>query len=98
MNSIPLLSIKVSYSLIKRLCPTCNLLSFESILSKFSKAVEKYDEKILEEISATFGSKWKEKDIFVYPLPEETPMPSIAFPLLLKLRKKSKTKPVFSYT
>jgi len=54
------------------------------------KAVEKYDEKILEEISATFGSKWKEKDIFVYPLPEETPMPSIAFPLLLKLRKNQK--------
>jgi len=86
----PSIKIRVPYFLIKCLYPNYNSTNFETSLSQFQKTMERYSEKILKEISAVFNSEWKEKDIFIYPLPEETPMPSIAFPLLLKLRKNQK--------
>jgi hypothetical protein len=87
---LPSLNVKVSYFFISKLCTSFNKTLFQKKLESFSIILKKHEKSILREICKCFQAEWKEKDIFIYPLPEEAQIPSIPFPLLLKLRKNQK--------
>lgn len=86
-QAVPTLFIKPNHLLISKISK--QKLS-KALLNNFSKSLSKYEKRILQEISKLFGDGWKEKDIFIYPLPEETKIPSTSFPLFLKLRDNQK--------
>ena len=92
MSRLPEIRIRLPYSLIimvgKLAGTEIDFEKFENNFKSFSKFFEKYRDKILTKISEKGGFDWKEKDIFVYVIPEQIKkFPSMSHPLLLKLRE-----------
>jgi hypothetical protein len=94
---LPELKIVFPYILIKKLANLMkiaeltsgeiNWYRFHDNFSKFRELYEKHKEKILEEIANILGFDWVERDIIIYPIPEDVAIPSISHPLLLKIRE-----------
>lgn len=90
-NELPNLKIEVPYLLIRRvkgsLLSKEELQEFVEDLKKFESLVEKYKQRILITISNLIGLEWEEKDIIIYPFPRSVKIPSMAFPLIISLKK-----------
>jgi hypothetical protein len=90
MSRVPELKFEIPYLLVKRFSPQLSEKEFRNfvrLVKKFEKILAEKQEKILKTIAELLGLKWKEKDIVIYPLPEKAKFPSIAFPLILKIRE-----------
>jgi len=91
LNELPNLKIEVPYLLIRRvkgsLLSKEELQEFVEDLKKFESLVEKYKQRILITISNLIGLEWEEKDIIIYPFPRSVKIPSMAFPLIISLKK-----------
>lgn len=91
--NLPLLKVYTSPILIKKLLGRDlseeELQKFKEYSQSFKLLLDKEKEKILKNISELVGVNWEEKDITVYIIPESTKIPSMANPLLLKIREDS---------
>ena len=91
INSLKL-KFYIPYLLIKKLAKPMKIKIdweiFEENIKKFQNFFEQHRENILIGISKRIGLEWREKDITIYPLPDQIKeIPSMAHPLLLKIRE-----------